>query len=82
MRKCPRCGSSRIYPSRIKGFAERIRRVFSEKQPYRCHACNMRAWAEIYVQVIDGPDAAPDDLKTGLSARPITVDDLDRLDKN
>ena len=82
MRKCPNCGSSRIYPSRTRSVIERVRRIFSERQPYRCHACNHRNWYTIYVPLTEGPDAAPEDLRTGLSARPITGDDLDSLDKN
>lgn len=82
MRKCPACGSSRIYPSRIRAVTERIRRALSEKQPYRCHACNHREWYQIYLPLTEGPDAAPEDLRTGLSSRPITPDDLDNLDRN
>jgi hypothetical protein len=29
----------------------------------------------------EGPDAAPEDLRTGLSSRPITPDDIDDLDR-
>ncbi len=82
MRKCPACGSSRIYPSRLRSVAERIRRALSEKQPYRCHACNLRGWYQIYLPLTEGPDAAPEDLRTGLSSRPITPDDIDDLDRN
>lgn len=82
MRKCPACGSSRIYPSRLRSVAERIRRALSEKQPYRCHACNHRGWYQIYLPLTEGPDAAPEDLRTGLYSRPITPDDIDDLDRN
>jgi hypothetical protein len=82
MRKCPACGSSRIYPSRIRSLGERIRCAFSEKQPYRCHACNHRGWYLIYLPLSDGPDAESEDLRTGLSARPITADEIDRLDRS
>ena len=81
MRKCPASGSTRIYPSRLRSVAERIRRALSEKQPYRCHACNHRGWYQIYVPLTEGPDAAPEDLRTGLSTRPITPDDIDNLDR-
>jgi hypothetical protein len=57
-----------------------VRRALSEKQPYRCHACNHRGWYLVYVPLTEGPDAAPEDLRTGLSSRPITPDDLDKLD--
>lgn len=82
MQKCPVCGSSRIYPSRLRSVFERARRTFSEKQPYRCHACNHRGWYQIYLPLTDGPDAAPEDLRTGMSSTPITPDDLDQLDRN
>lgn len=82
MRKCPACGSSRIYPSRLRSVTERIRRALSEKQPYRCHACNHRGWYQIYLPLTEGPDAAPEDLRTGLYSRPITPDDIDDLDRN
>lgn len=82
VQKCPSCGSSRVYPSRARSIAERLRRIFSEKQPYRCHSCNRRMWYEIRLPVTEGPDGEPEDLRTGLSARPITSDELDRLDRN
>ncbi|GEM_PF-6785952 len=81
MRKCPACGSSRIYPSRLRSLLEQARRTFSEKQPYRCHACNHRGWYQIYVPLTEGPDDKPEDLRTGLSSTPITPDDLDRIDR-
>jgi hypothetical protein len=81
MRTCPLCGSARIYPSRLRSLAERARRVFSEKQPYRCHACNHRGWYLVYVPLTEGPDASPDDLRTGLSSKPITSEELEGLDK-
>jgi hypothetical protein len=82
VQKCPSCGSSRVYPSRTRTLIERLRRVFSEKQPYRCHACNHRSWELISLPMTEGPDAEPEDLRTGLSSRPITVADLDRLDRH
>jgi hypothetical protein len=60
---------------------ERLRRVLSEKQPYRCHACNHRLWYEISLPVTEGPDDEPEDLRTGLPSRPITADELDLLDQ-
>lgn len=82
VQKCPSCGSSRVYPSRARSLAERLRRIFSEKQPYRCHACNQRMWYEISLPMTEGPDAEPEDLRTGLSSKPITADELDQLDRN
>lgn len=81
MRKCPACGSSRIYPSRLRSWPERMRRAFSDKQPYRCHACNHRGWYQVYLPLTEGPDAEPEDLRTGMSSTPITPDDLDKLDR-
>jgi hypothetical protein len=80
--KCPRCGSTRIFPSRLRSLLERIRRAFTEKEPYRCRACRFRAWYPMAVPVARGPDAGPDELRTGTAAPPVTADDLDRLDKN
>lgn len=80
MQKCLACGSSRVYPSRARSIVERLRRIFSERQPCRCHACNHRTWQEIRLPLTEGPEARPDDLRTGLVSRPITSDELDRLD--
>ena len=82
VQKCPSCGSSRVYPSRARSIVERLRRIFSEKQPYRCHACNHRIWHEISLPMTEGPDAGPEDLRTGLSSKPITAAELDSLDRN
>jgi hypothetical protein len=56
-----------------------MRRALTDRQPYRCHACGMRAWSSIDVP-IDRSDASPDDLRTGVAAKPITTNDLDHLD--
>jgi hypothetical protein len=79
MTRCPTCSSPRIYPSRLRSPLERIRRALTDRQPYRCHACEYRGWGEIHVP-IDHTDADPDDLRTGVSAEPIAQSDLDRLD--
>ena len=79
--KCPKCGSPRIHPSHVRSWLERARRAFTEKQPYRCHKCNFRAWYPIDVPIRHGPDERPADLRTDTTARPVTADDLDRLDK-
>lgn len=39
-------------------------------------------WQEISLPMTEGPDAEPEDLRTGLSSRPITTADLDQLDQN
>jgi len=79
MNRCPACTSARIYPSRLRSQMERLRRALTDRQPYRCHACGVRTWSEISVP-IDTTDATPDDLRTGVSAKPITTTDLDLLD--
>lgn len=79
MTRCPSCDSPRIYPSRLRTRLERVRRALTERQPYRCHACGFRGWSEIHVPV-ESAEAGPDDLRTGIVARPITASDLDRLD--
>jgi hypothetical protein len=79
MEACPACGSPRIYPSRARSIAERIRRGLTRKRPYRCHACNWRRW-------IDVPrpprlaDTDPEDLRGARSAQPIGKSDFDGLD--
>lgn len=78
--KCPACGSSRIYPSRLRSLFERLRRAMTEKQPYRCHACNHRGWYAIDVPIARGPDKRPDELRTTKARTPVTGEDLDRLD--
>ena len=70
-----------MYPSRVRSLIERIWRAFTEKQPCRCHACNYRGWYPIDVPIVHGPDAQPENLRTGRRSRPLTADDLDRLDK-
>lgn len=79
MNRCPSCTSARIYPSRLRSQFERLRRALTDRQPYRCHACGSRAWSVIDVPN-DQTDASPDDLRTGVSAKPITTSDLDLLD--
>lgn len=79
MTRCPACSSVRIYPSRLRSAMERVRRALTDKQPYRCHACGYRGWNEIRVPV-ETAEAGPDDLRTGVSAKPITATDLDQLD--
>ena len=78
--KCPTCGSGRIYPSRLRSILERVRRAFTEKEPYRCHACGLRRWYPIDVPITRGPDARPEHLRTGTASPPVTADDLDQLD--
>lgn len=79
MTRCPACSSARIYPSRLRSPIERARRALTDRQPYRCHACGLRTWQAIAVPT-DHTEASPDDLRTGVAAKPITARDLDRLD--
>ena len=39
--KCPACGSTRVFPSRLRNILERLRQMLTEKQPYRCHQCEL-----------------------------------------
>ena len=77
--KCPSCGSSRVYASRLRGVVERVRVALTEKHPYRCHDCEWRNWRELEVHA-EGPETHPDDLRTGRGARPVSPKDLDQLD--
>lgn len=45
MTTCPSCGSNRVHRSRTRNFAERLRRQFSFRRPYRCDACGWRGWS-------------------------------------
>ena len=77
--QCPSCGSPRVYPSRLRNSLERLRQRLTDRQPYRCHACNWRKWNDVIVRE-DGPDIHPDDLRTGRTATPLSTRDLDQLD--
>jgi transposase-like protein len=77
--KCPSCGSTRVYPSRLRGLLERLRQEMTEKQPYRCHQCGWRRWRSMRTHP-EGPDARPEDLRTGQGPSPVSQSDLDRLD--
>jgi hypothetical protein len=76
---CPTCGSPRVYPSRLRGLLERLRGSLTGTQPYRCHQCDWRKWRAI-VGHSEGPDAKPDDLRTGRGAPSVSAKDLDQLD--
>jgi hypothetical protein len=77
--KCPKCDSPRVYPSRLRGILERVRHRLTSKQPYRCHQCSWRRWREFVVHP-DGPEAHPEDLRTGREAPPVSPKELDQLD--
>jgi hypothetical protein len=69
-----------VYPSRHRGAGERLRQVFTQKRPYRCHNCGWREWAEIDVQIPDQPDVDPRSLRRPHPDRPLTGDEIDGLD--
>jgi hypothetical protein len=77
--KCPACGSPRVYPSRLRSAVERLRHSVTGLYPHRCHACGDRRWRELIVPV-DGPDARPDDLRSGTPATSVSSSELERLD--
>ena len=77
--QCPACHSPRVYPSRHRGLWERLRQKMTDQQPYRCHACNWRAWRPVDFGGTD-PDVRPDDLRTGREPNPPSSTDVDQLD--
>ena len=77
--KCPACGSTRVFPSRLRNTLERLRQIATDRQPYRCHQCGWRKWREVEVHP-ESPDVRPDDLRTGRQAAPVSTSDLDKLD--
>jgi hypothetical protein len=48
-----------VFRSRTRNVFERLRRQFTVKRPYRCHACNWRAWAADGTRAVS-PQNAPD----------------------
>ena len=78
--KCPACGSTRVYPSRLRNVFERIRQQLTDKQPYRCHQCSWRKWREVELHPDHSPDVTPDDLRTGRTKSPVSSSELDSLD--
>jgi hypothetical protein len=81
MKTCPACGSDRVHPSRPRSTFERLKRIFTARQPYRCHVCEFRGWAPLPVPR-QGLDPKPSDLRSGTRPPPITGADLDRLDRS
>jgi transposase-like protein len=77
--KCPACGSTRVFPSRVRNVLERIRQLLTEKQPFRCHQCSWRNWQVLRVHPVS-PDVHPEDLRTGRVSEPVSPTDLDQLD--
>jgi hypothetical protein len=77
--KCAACGSTRLFPSRLRGGLERLRQALTDKQPYRCHECNWRRWRDVEVHA-DNADVRPEDLRTGRTPNPVSASDIDSLD--
>jgi hypothetical protein len=77
--KCPKCASTRVYPSRLRGSLERLRQKLTERQPYRCHECGWRKWREVEFLGADA-NVNPDDLRTGRGPTPLSTSDVDELD--
>jgi hypothetical protein len=84
MDRCPACGSSRIYPSRLRNLRERFRHLVTGQQPYRCHQCNWRRWSQATFRTSNRGQTAPDELRVAApdASAPAAVDraELDRLD--
>lgn len=76
---CPECGSTRVFPSRLRNGLERLRQVLTGTQPYRCHQCNWRKWRDVEIHV-DNEDVRPDDLRTGRTPEPVSPSEIDSLD--
>jgi transposase-like protein len=76
---CPECGSTRVFPSRLRHGLERLRQGLTGKQPYRCHQCNWRKWRDVEVRA-DSEDVRPDDLRTGRTPEPVSPSEIDSLD--
>ena len=76
--KCPRCGSVRVYPSRLRNGFERFRQKVTDRQPYRCHECEWRDWREVEF-LSTTPEVTPDDLRSGQQAG-LSTTEVDRLD--
>jgi hypothetical protein len=77
--KCPACGSTRVFPSRLRNVIERLRETMTSKQPYRCHDCGWRKWRDMLIHP-DNADIHPEDLRTGRTPRPVSMADFDQLD--
>ena len=81
--KCAACGSTRVYPSRLRNAYERVREALTGRQPHRCHQCGRRKWATVEILAPgagEQPVTRPDDLRTGHDTAPVKPADLDELD--
>jgi len=82
---CASCGSTRVYPSRLRNVFERVREAMTGRQPHRCHQCGWRKWARpefLKAEFLkgNGSETRPDDLRTGHDTAPVKPNDLDELD--
>jgi len=77
--KCPRCASTRVYPSRLRNDWERLRQKLTDRQPYRCHECSWRKWRDVEFLTVHA-DVQPDDLRTGRGVDQVAQSDVDQLD--
>jgi transposase-like protein len=77
--QCPGCGSSRVYPSRLRNVVERLRQKMTERQPFRCHQCGWRRWRDVEFPVAQ-PDVVPADLRMPQPPHPLSQRDVDQLD--
>lgn len=80
MERCPACGSSRIYPSRLRSAGERLRHLLTGKQPYRCHQCEWRRWAPVALRPRGRSETFPDELRANGPRPTVKVAELDQLD--
>jgi hypothetical protein len=78
--KCGACGSTRVYPSRLRSSYERIRVALTGRQPHRCHECGWRKWLGAEILKGDASETRPDDLRTGHDTAPVKPTELDELD--
>jgi hypothetical protein len=78
--KCASCGSTRVYPSRLRNIIERLRASITVRQPHRCHQCQHRWWTDVEIPHTEGAPTRPDDLRTGHDTAPVKPTDLDALD--
>ena len=77
--KCPKCASTRVYPSRLRGAVERLRQKLTDRQPYRCQECGWRRWRDVEF-LGSTKDVGPEDLRTGRGGMPLAPTDVDELD--
>ncbi len=68
-----------MFPSRPRQSLERLRRLLTDTQPYRCHQCGWRKWRRVELHP-ESPDVQPDDLRTGRTPGPVSQGDIDLLD--